>query len=96
MINQAEVERLLAIVGKLPKTADGVPVVPNDTVYHKPEEPGGYAERGFVSLDCDGDWVVISQHTCNSWFVEECFSTKRAALAASRIPAKEPASAPGK
>ena len=32
---RAEIERLTAIIDKLPKTADGVPVVPGMTVYYR-------------------------------------------------------------
>ena len=51
-------EELQAIVDRLPKTADSVPVVPGDTVYHKPEERGGYSEAGLVFLNCDDEWIV--------------------------------------
>ena len=73
-----EIARLKAIVDKLPKTADGVPVVPDDVVFHT----GQTIEAGAVAIDPDGEWLVYPQHTDKPWAVKDCYSTRAAAEAA--------------
>ena len=63
-----EVERLRAIVGKLPKTADGVPVVPGETYWCAFGDNTGDYDTDWVVLDCryvgyakphvDYDWEI--------------------------------------
>ena len=72
-----EIERFQAIVNRLPKTADGVPVIPKiDGAYH-PEE---WSEGAVV----DDEDVEFEQrrgrYQCHQ--IDECYSTKAAAEAA--------------
>jgi hypothetical protein len=83
-------EELEGVVGKLPKTADGVPVVPGDQVWHplhigkRPctvfggeDEPTEYEVTIILSIGEDN--FVNRSDTVS---VTECYSTREAALAA--------------
>ena len=91
------VEELEAIVAKLPKTADGVPIVLGMKVYFEcpdPEwwrvEPGTIVSETVKSMD---DGVSFSEYkgtvaiTCEECEFGnlECFSTEAAALAAKEV-----------
>ena len=80
MESEAEVERLQAIVDKLPKMADGVPVIDGETVYCRyPKHgiaTGTYrAEDSEVVVETDDDWVTVVS-------ISDCYSTRKAAEAA--------------
>ncbi len=77
-----EIERLRAIVDKLPKTADGVPIIPGQTIV-------------WVRLNGTGEWVKAKCHwsilanNTGSWVMdftprgpEHSYSTREAAEAA--------------
>ncbi len=76
----AEIERLQAIVAKLPKTKDGVYVVPTrDRVW--------FIERGYKTamqyeIYWDGDDWRVATHCGERPLVADCFSTRAAAEAA--------------
>ena len=74
----AERDELLKVVEKLPKTADGVPVVPETTVWY-PE--AGYMNEGVVRWD-GGDYYAKFQ-PMDQWSprvaVSDCYSTEQAA-----------------
>jgi len=73
MLNTAtELERLTAIVEKLPKTADGVPVVPASIVHH--------ADGYFVATGSVGD-TIAGVYKSRCYKFSECYSTEAAALA---------------
>ena len=80
----AEIERLTTIVESLPKTADGVPVVPGkDSVWH-PEHLQDYPDMLIINevefaevFFGPADEVVDA-----SWPVSECYSTRELAVAA--------------
>lgn len=69
----AEIERLLAIVGRLPTTSDGVPITPGMIVF------GGWDGIGVVSeLETSG--AYIRQPGGVFWrAMDECYSTEEAA-----------------
>ena len=83
----AEIDRLHEIVGKLPKTADGVRVVPGvDHVFY----PRNLADTlqdppkwDIVELGVGGSWAH-SSHAEGNWGrnVSECYSTHHAAAEA--------------
>jgi len=78
---KAEIERLQTIVDKLPKTADGVPVVPG-MVLHDPiwiEDPFGVHQ---LLVFCPN--ARRSEWSCNDGEVDtsQCYSTREAAQAA--------------
>lgn len=78
----AEVARLQAIVDKLPKTADGVVVLPGMTLYeHCWMEPFHVRELVAVSDD-----VKRSEWMCDDGEIDplQCYSTREAAEAAER------------
>lgn len=67
---QAEIDRLRAIVDRLPKTADGVPVVPGTCVYHTNGQWGiapGIIGNGPIPLVGGG-----------AYRIGECYSTREA------------------
>lgn len=77
---KAEIERLQAIVAKLPVTADGVPVVPHaGFVYY----PGICILRGIVRRSDSGNkWCAVVQtrtREIREYDVSECCSTREAA-----------------
>ena len=77
----AEIKRLQAIVDKLPKTKDGVPVVPGeDVVWH----PAIANEEGELSpLDVHASRCASWQEVPTVAFaVSECYSTREDAEAA--------------
>lgn len=69
---------LAAIVERLPKTADGVPVVPGDVVFHPTGHYSHVTDRRGVRLYGNGEWVDI----------ESCYSTIEAAEAAAEAAVK--------
>jgi len=76
----AEIDRLQVIVDKLPKTADGVPVVPGkDIVWH----PDVRHIRGApMPLDIDANGEAAWWRTPDERYsVEDCYSTQEAAKA---------------
>ena len=86
---QAENERLAAIVGKLPLTADGVPVVPCvDTVWDWRTTIGSRGKKTWV--ECQ---VEIAQPYNEAFYnyvdpkdVPKCYFTREAAEAAKQQP----------
>lgn len=84
----AEIKRLRAVVGKLPKTADGVPVVPGvDRVFWM----GCHPENAGVPLEVADDGYVRFRGNKFQGFVDgalvmvgDCYSTREAAEAAGR------------
>jgi hypothetical protein len=70
----AEIERLQAIVGRLPKTADGVPIAPGDVVW-------------LIGSHCDPFQVTILNEIVirypdketSSHYPSWCYSTRKAA-----------------
>jgi hypothetical protein len=71
-----ELDRLQGIVGKLPKTADGVSIVPvDDTVWHPV-----FGECVTIAEKMARPWVIKFYE--NVIPVSDCYSTKDAAEAA--------------
>ena len=75
-----DIKRLQAIVDKLPKTADGVPVVPDDLVY--------YLNANNTITECNVQWRSEDGRywACRGiqgppFRVEKCYSTRKAAEA---------------
>ena len=69
-----EIERLRAIVDRLPTTADGVPIVPGMAIYQIDGSPAivsGY--------DWHGDWWEIELEHDRFLPADECYSTREAA-----------------
>jgi hypothetical protein len=87
---EAEVKRLQAIVDKLPKTADGVPVVPGMNCYFRSHPHGTtHKDAGVVcvTLSYDGDnyEAFLRDGNGDEWWAilpEEVYSTREAAQAA--------------
>jgi len=79
----AELRRVREIVGKLPITADGVPIPPGTTVY---ELRGTYVHKTFVTgydQDLKGIWTVFYRDGFPTvWNWDRVYSTEQAALAA--------------
>lgn len=74
---RAERDRLQAIVDLMPKTADGVPVVPGMMLY--------YPVRGHTGVIQDEALVGIPTDWDEAWTdCDECYSTKEAAEAAAK------------
>ena len=82
---EAENKRLAAIVDRLPKTTDGVPITPGMTVWtYNP----GYEEEilsyivARIALCDKGDWWIADK-TADTWQggmePDECYSTEQAA-----------------
>lgn len=75
----AEIKRLRAIVDKLPKTADGVPVVPGDDLWSH-----YYNEVIGVKMP----WLAVGPNEDGrgqtGYDPARCFSTREAAIAASK------------
>jgi len=74
---EKKIERLRTVVDKLPKTADGVPIVPGMEVWL----PGSYRYPGEVERDAYGvnpcvDWPEALYHPC------QLYSSREAARAA--------------
>lgn len=81
----AEIERLRAIVDKLPKMADGVAVVGGETVYANPENifprsVGKYRVLSGGEKATDAPWIFCGKP--NTIDIDECYSTRQAAEAA--------------
>ena len=96
---QREVEYLKAIVDKLPKTADGVPVTLGMVVYCDMSGRPGWSSAGYTvvagEVGCEnGEWcskmcgcLSESESRPVSWAFErvsECYSTREAAEAAAK------------
>jgi len=78
----AEITRLRAIVEKLPKTADGVPVVPGDELWVRHPDGGCAGTRRWWKHPSLG-WSVGFEHMQNEPIdVSSCYSTREAAEAA--------------
>jgi hypothetical protein len=76
-----ELKKLKEIVGKLPKTKDGVPVVPMvDSAWICDPQTGCIAEARYWDYDRD-HWGVQEKfdHRVGFWNVSECYSTHEAA-----------------
>ena len=75
-----ELERRQAIIDKLPKTADDVPVVPGkDRVFHPNER---CTEGNLQALRLDTD----NGASCFRWYlIQDCYSTREAAEAAGMV-----------
>jgi hypothetical protein len=77
----AEIERLRAVVERLPKTADGVPYLPGSPLFL---ECSGIAVGGtgymFTEKQDPSNWSV-----CDFRKIKDCYSTREAALAAKGI-----------
>ena len=74
----AEVDRLAAIVAKLPKTADGVPVVPGMELWHAGtawSDKGDYAWSFYRRRNGELEVQFI---LCNV-LLSDCYSTREAA-----------------
>ena len=72
-----EIARLTAIVDKLPKTADGVTVVPGMLLYHYATgRPLGNVVTYTAGMRAHGQWAVAA------YPVGDCYSTREAAEAA--------------
>ena len=89
---KAENERLRAIVGKLPKTADGIPVTPGMTLYAIHAErygdeyriEGDQIDCGEVeSIEMDDEHTLVGLGCCEAW-LRFAFSTREAAEACLR------------
>jgi hypothetical protein len=85
-----EVERLRAIVDRLPKTADGVPLFPGDTVYYEKNPSNdtivAFTVAPYSEWNTDV-WGVQNQSRAVSkkgggWPAAMCYSTRKAAEAA--------------
>ena len=79
--NYREIARLQAIVDRLPKTADGVPVMPGDDVWVGPSSP----HCCFVNGIMPGDVVRLDFHGHSYATVvgkKDTYSTREAAEAA--------------
>ena len=72
-----EIDRMQAIVDRLPKTADGVPMYVGMKVWVRCENRPDVAFRSFTILDIDGQTVgdVFSRLVK----FEDCYSTREAA-----------------
>lgn len=78
----ADLERLEGIVAKLPKTADGVPVVPGVDFIHwiKPNDEGSFSSHLF---NANGQMLHRAiRDVFGVKYVSECYSTEAAARAA--------------
>lgn len=71
---KAEIERLRAIVDKLPRTADGVPITPGMIVY--------YAARGQVWDEMASEMFISARCSCPTPERWSWYSTPEAAKAA--------------
>jgi len=72
----AKIERLTAIVDKLPKTADGVPIVPDMVVW------GYHGIRGLIKGTARGDLSIIGDYNGTGYPIlehKDCHSTREAA-----------------
>jgi len=86
---RADVERLQAIVDRLPKTADGVPLVPGMTVFIPHPHPSNLITERVV-LAPYGTLACLTKEPAHSGCCEsathrqarECYSTRKAAEAA--------------
>lgn len=86
----AEIERLHAIVDRLPKTADGVPIAPGDELWCIDSEDGWEGAITVRDVECVGKygeetscWLIRSTGRNELW-AEDCYSTREAAAEAAR------------
>jgi hypothetical protein len=73
-------EQLLEIVRRLPKTADGVPIVFGGTYYYIDDEnetEGQITVRDIESPYRDVDWLLCSKHV--DVYARMCYSNREAA-----------------
>jgi len=90
----ARLEAAEAIVKRLPKTADGVPITPGAQVWCCFDE--GVSEIEVVDVSKDQCQCEINEGEFSGWFdvrdADKCYSTREAALASTRTAAagKEP------
>jgi len=76
---QAENARLAGIVAKLPRTADGVPVVPEMKLW------GNHPLRGLIDLTVQHDLTAKGEYNGTGWPVlnlKDCYSTREEAASA--------------
>lgn len=76
----SEIEHLQAIVDKLPKTADGVPIVPGMTVSVLANYGDGLRIHKLVVYDLTS--IGCSDGDRYHWDCHQCYSTREAAEAA--------------
>ena len=74
---KAEVNQLRSIVDKLPKTVDGVPVVPGMSLWLPGYKWSG--EANCITVNDAADWPGASAE--NSCRIEQCYSTREVAEA---------------
>ena len=74
---QEKLEKAQAIVDKLPRTADGVPVPPDMPVFH-PDYLHQKGEYGYLWVDYDTH-EALSKYKDFGRPITECFSTRAAA-----------------
>ena len=78
-----EIERLQAIVKKLPKTADGVQISFGDELYcidSQTQWTGYFTVRGAIleHVDRNEEWLIITDCDHERWSTD-CYSTREAA-----------------
>jgi len=76
-------DRLLAIVDRLPKTIDGIPIVPNMQLYRVTRTTGKVEEHRAELKPR----AIHDAHGIN-WPADDCYSTRTAALAAAAQPGR--------
>ena len=62
------IERLQAIVGRLPKTADGVSIVPGDVLHHVLDDVHWQAVAVLCLSESDDQGAPLSLLTFDRWF----------------------------
>lgn len=79
-------EELERVVGKLPKTADGVPIVPGMKVWHWFECPPGWYEIEVVDVTADQCSCEINEGESSGWYdvrdADTLYSKEQAAMPA--------------
>jgi hypothetical protein len=84
----AEIQRLRDIIDKLPKTADGVPVVPGMKVYVPAAVAGYWGQKPGKAVEFMVDWIhseampihlVFIQGQTYQILASRCYSTRQAA-----------------
>jgi len=74
-----EIERLRAIVDRLPKTADGMPITPGMKVWFQRSRNHGWEVTAEL---VGGYWDTFKDWHCIDFDGQRCFSTREAAEAA--------------
>lgn len=82
--SQAKIERLQAIVDRIPKFADGSPALPGDEAWHPDLSFSGKVGSNLSSVLTIGKWDVYFQsRTASQWQpLSECYPTREQAEAA--------------